>query len=915
MHKILKSFSLLPAFVLVFISITTFLFPTLKVVADSTYSYREVTVGGSADKSQYGLDICLEEYDANGDDKVLAIVEENEDLNDTYYWCEDERNTNKYIFVFNGFATGGAAGNGEGIFVNGASPDQGSRGLIGRSAITGDDAEAITISNTRPFTNLYSGATDQTTQDLADDIQTATDNTTAEAEAEAALANQSCEDAGGDFSFLLCPLLSGASDLILFVDEQIMKALDVGEEYYSNEGVIGAWRNFRNIAYIVLIPIMLVMVIGTALNFNFVDAYTVKRALPRLLAAVIFITLSFEITQFMVEISNVVGRGVGGLLASPFGGLDNLELTDIFTAAVEDDVAFTGGVLAGVGIAALSGVTVGSLFITVGLAALAIFTVFFLLILREMLIVFLIVLSPVAIIAWIFPGNDKPWKLWWQAFSKMLYFYPIVLGIIVIGRAFASIVEFTGADGVVITIIKLVAFVGPYFFIPKAFQFAGGALGNLAGMVNDREKGLFDRARKLRSGLKAEQRQQIKSGGGGVFGVGKNSDFGKKFGTAGSSVYGLGRAFRTEGISGLNKASMNAAADKNYNEAAAEAAEKDEDFKAFSADDNILKAIQALMDQGIKVDASNLKSELQKTDAQGNFVYGSRFGSDSIAQETAALVMQSKSKLGEQTFNRATLVAKAKAGTYFDDMGHMAREIAQVYGSDRMGAGGAIMALKGLSMQAGRADLGGGGAGATLGALQDTYDGKSSSEITKAYVNAALDSQPPGTFAHPTMKDAYIRDNVVPVMQERIQTAYDKMKATGDDSDYVRELAAAENLHNSLKTTKPSIAGLFGDQVMGYSPEAGRVLTAADETVTMTPGRGPSKEGPGELPREVRSQHYRTVRSESHAKSDDPRYQNYERNWQAQQVELNNRRALMDAQAAGPGGMPLGGGATPPPPV
>ena len=207
MHKILKSFSLLPAFVLVFISITTFLFPTLKVVADSTYSYREVTVGGSADKSQYGLDICLEEYDANGDDKVLAIVEENEDLNDTYYWCEDERNTNKYIFVFNGFATGGAAGNGEGIFVNGASPDQGSRGLIGRSAITGDDAEAITISNTRPFTNLYSGATDQTTQDLADDIQTATDNTTAEAEAEAALANQSCEDAGGDFSFLLCPLL------------------------------------------------------------------------------------------------------------------------------------------------------------------------------------------------------------------------------------------------------------------------------------------------------------------------------------------------------------------------------------------------------------------------------------------------------------------------------------------------------------------------------------------------------------------------------------------------------------------------------------------------------------------------------------------------------------------------------------
>ena len=50
----------------------------------------------------------------------------------------------------------------------------------------------------------------------------------------------------------------------------------------SRDTLKAVWVRLRDIAYIILVPIMLVMVIGTALNIGPFDAYTVKKALPRM---------------------------------------------------------------------------------------------------------------------------------------------------------------------------------------------------------------------------------------------------------------------------------------------------------------------------------------------------------------------------------------------------------------------------------------------------------------------------------------------------------------------------------------------------------------------------------------------------------------------------------------------------------
>lgn len=310
----------------------------------------------------------------------------------------------------------------------------------------------------------------------------------------------SCENTGWEMSWILCPLLRQADNVTEYLDRTINNLLTVPNYYFENPRLENTWAKLRNIAYIILVPILLVMVISTALGFDFVSAYTVKKALPRLIAATIFIALSYEITKFMIVVTNNIGSGILGIM----GGGDPVTLSSLFKAEGGNDIGaiFSGAIITGGAFA------IGSLGIV---ASFALVTVVGLLIgfvalsLRQLLLIALMILAPLAILAWIFPGNDKLWKLWWNAFSKLLLLFPLIMIIIGGGRIFASIIDTAadngGEDGdkfLITTMLKLVAYVAPYFFIPSAFKFAGGLFATLSGMANDRSRGLFDRQKKYR---------------------------------------------------------------------------------------------------------------------------------------------------------------------------------------------------------------------------------------------------------------------------------------------------------------------------------------------------------------------------------------------------------------------------------
>lgn len=327
--------------------------------------------------------------------------------------------------------------------------------------------------------------------------------------------DDTCESKGGAMGWILCPIINILDGALNWVDTQIQGLLAIDEDKYTNEDLKTAWLSIRNIAYIVLLPIMLVMVIGTALGFDTFSAYTVKKALPRMVIAVIFIAFSWEICTFLIGFFNAVGGGILGLITSPFREQlpatcqdGNLNLSCLFS--VDSNINAAEGALHGIlflveAAASLVGILIFLIFFGTTML-LAVGAAFLVLLARQMFIIALLLVAPLAILAWIFPGNDALWKGWWSAFSKLLMMFPLIMLIIGVGRIFAMLLNITdggGLDGAILNpIMKLGAYMLPYAFIPFTFKFAGGLFANLAGIVNDKNKGLFDRAKKGRAAKK-----------------------------------------------------------------------------------------------------------------------------------------------------------------------------------------------------------------------------------------------------------------------------------------------------------------------------------------------------------------------------------------------------------------------------
>jgi hypothetical protein len=265
-----------------------------------------------------------------------------------------------------------------------------------------------------------------------------------------------CEDAGGGFAWAFCGALRVFSWALDYIDQSLEGWLRMSRERFDSTELRDAWVVIRNIAYLLLVPAMLVMIIGTALGFEFVSAYTVKSALPRMVAATIFIALSYDLSVFFVDVVQAIGDGIHNILLFPFRDiLDWVTLergTTLSEIAVRPSdglggaaagTALSAGILALAGVAAAS-VAGGGIIATVagfiGLALLALLAVFVLLLARQTLIVALILFSPIAILAWIFPGRTRIFSLWNKTFWLMMWFYPVIMVTTAVGKIMAALV-------------------------------------------------------------------------------------------------------------------------------------------------------------------------------------------------------------------------------------------------------------------------------------------------------------------------------------------------------------------------------------------------------------------------------------------------------------------------------------------
>lgn len=385
---------------------------------------------------------------------------------------------------------------------------------------------------------------------------------------------KTCEDLSGlTLAWIVCPIIEFVDNIIAGLDTAIQNLLIIDKAQYDNPHVKQVFATMRNIALALIVPLMLLMVIGTALDFGPFDAYTVKKMFPRLAFAVLAIVLSYPFGVFMIEIANAASSGILGLISAAFGNgntsSNTITLSSLLTGGESAEIF--GALAVGTAVSAAVGtLTFGVLGSMALVAAAGLLIGFIVLMLWQILVIFGLVLLPIRWFLWSLGGvtgvGDKVDKLLWDGWLGALAFgftFNTVLGV---GRGFASMIADPSSGtnfgaSLLRPAFVVVAYIGPFFLIKQIASASGAGLAMLSGAVNDRGKGFFDRQRKYRADSRAREGAKFQAGdrfrdrglGRAINSVGRRVGVTKKYGMRDTGWGGLTNRSRYQAALGLKQ--------------------------------------------------------------------------------------------------------------------------------------------------------------------------------------------------------------------------------------------------------------------------------------------------------------------------------------------------------------------------
>lgn len=555
------------------------------------------------------------------------------------------------------------------------------------------------------------------------------------------------------------------------------------------------------------------------------DAYTVKKVLPRLVAAVILIQLSWFIFTGMLVLTTAVAYGIGGLMAAPFGGINSLSLSQMIS---DGGLSPTGAGL-GLATAAVVGVLAAGGVVALGIMiVLALFVGFLTLVMRKVLLIALLLLSPVALVAWILPGTERFWKIWWENFSKLLLMFPLIVIMLTAGRIFAKITIGTGGAELdfLNMVIVIIAVFAPIALIPLTYKAAGAGLGAISGAIgkypSDWTNRARDRGRKKQAERMAERGHRASEGS--FFRGGNEHNLRGRLNRGIGTTAHLGAAgVRPDKWRSRIQASQSEAAFDH----ATEALEKNSAMRAIKDNDTLLAA--AMSGQG---NESDIRSYLASS--KGGNLTGREL------EQNVASVMRAKREVGDHGFRIASAMAMAGTGTgYGEGPGEMLAALNSAADGDTALAGRMLAVARGNAQNARRFDLAGSGFGSSWGALQDISrnggDAASQTRANKSLTEEAIKVQ--GAGAVLGGRGTSVK-NMAPAIRNRITEAVKNVASASASGDQAALAAAQRELKQHLASTaglldvagqvSPENAQILADEVMSYQitdPGSGAVAT------------------------------------------------------------------------------------------
>lgn len=311
----------------------------------------------------------------------------------------------------------------------------------------------------------------------------------------------SCDVQG--IGWIICPVSNWLADGIDYMYSALQEFLKTKplETTNQNSGIYLAWVIMRNISNVAFIVAFLVIIYSQLTSVG-ISNYGVKKMLPRLIIAAVLVNLSFTICAILLDLSNIAGYA----FQDAFMGIKNTistvgENTSTWTWSEVISTALSNGALAvGAGYAVSLALTTELLPMLVPAATLAGLTLLFVLLImaaRQALIIILIIISPLAFVCYLLPGTEKWFKKWRDSFLTMLVFFP-AFAVVFGGAQLAGIIiiqNASGSNGAIMHILGMLVQIIPLAITPLIMKFSGGVLGKFAGIVNDKNKGLYDRSK------------------------------------------------------------------------------------------------------------------------------------------------------------------------------------------------------------------------------------------------------------------------------------------------------------------------------------------------------------------------------------------------------------------------------------
>lgn len=321
-------------------------------------------------------------------------------------------------------------------------------------------------------------------------------------------ANQAVKSCHDQFlsgiGWIVCPItntLAGAMDWLFNVLSGFLTVRPA--QTNQDSALYRAWsfmRNFANIAFV----IGFLVLIYSQLTSMGISNYGIKKTLPRLIIAAILVNVSYWVCAIAIDASNIFGYALQDIfigMRNAIVGGDSNSWDVVSWQSVAGFILSGGTATAALGIGAfgvLSGTVGGAIFLFIPIIVgvlMAVLVALLIMAARQAIITVLVILAPLAFVAYLLPNTEKYFDKWRGLFMTMLLVFPM-FSVLFGGAQLAGTAIIQNANSINLIILGMATQVAPVVVTPFLIKFSGSLLGRIAGMVNNPNRGAIDRTRK-----------------------------------------------------------------------------------------------------------------------------------------------------------------------------------------------------------------------------------------------------------------------------------------------------------------------------------------------------------------------------------------------------------------------------------